>query len=189
MIYVINVCGLLRLHKLFFDLQRTQPGNLEEFNGSAASRALKRPAPSSQQAMRQAKLWWSKPRGNRTSITESELTELVLKMVMESMLPFLFVEQPSFKEFITACPPGVAIPSRYAIVKTSEKKHDSSKAAVKSAMTSVEFVAKTAGCWTAHRRSYLDVTIHWLCYANFERKKCCLSMSTVNEKPYLRSAS
>ena len=115
---MINVCGLLRLHKLFFDLQRIHPGNLEEFNGLAATRALKRPAPSSQQTIKQAKLSWSKPRGNRTSITESELTGLVLNMVTESILPFSFVEQPSFKEFITACQPGVATPSRYSIFKT-----------------------------------------------------------------------
>ena len=91
-------------------------------------------------------------------------------MVTESVLPFLFVKQPSFKEFITACQPGVAIPSRYSIVKTLKEKHESSKAAVKSAMTSVEFVATTADCWTAYRRSYLDVTVHWLCYDNFEKK-------------------
>ena len=64
-----------------------------------------------------------KAKGQPTSITESELTGLVLNMVTVSMLPFSFVEQPSFKEFITACRPGVAIPSRYSIVKTLEKKH------------------------------------------------------------------
>ena len=114
----------------FFDLQRIHPGNLEEFYGLAATRPLKRPAPSSQQRMKKAKLSWLKPRGNRTSIMESELTGLVLNMVTESMPPFLFVEQPSFKEFITACQPGEAISSRYSIVKTLEKKHESSKAAV-----------------------------------------------------------
>ena len=93
--------------------------------------------------MKQTKLSWSKPRGNRTSITESELTGLVLNMVTESMLPFLFVEHPFFKEFITACQCGVSIPSRYSILKILEKKHESSKAAVKSAMTFVEFLAIT----------------------------------------------
>ena len=96
-------------------------------------------------------------------------------MVTESMLPFLFVEQPSFKEFITACQPGVAIPSRYSIVKILEKKHESSKAAVKSAITSVEVVATTADCWTAHRRFYLGVTVHWLCYDDFEKKSAALA--------------
>ena len=125
--------------------------------------------------MKRAKLSWSKPRGNRTSITGSELTGLVLNMVTESMLPFLFVEQPYVKEFITACQPGMAIPSRYSIVKTLEK-HESSKAAVKSAMAFVEFVATTAYCWTAHRRSYLGVTVTvWLCYDNFERKSAALA--------------
>ena len=171
---MINVCGLLRLHKLLFDLKRIHPGNLETFNGLATFRALKRPAPSSQETMKQAKLSWSKPRGNRTSITESELTVLVLNMMTESIPPFPFVKHPSFKEFITACQPGVATP-RYSIVKTSEKKHEFSKAAVKSAITSVKFVATTADCWTAHRNSYLSVTVHWLCYDNFERKSAALA--------------
>ena len=92
----------------------------------------------------------------------------MLNMVTESMLPFLFAEQPSFKEFVTACQPGVAIPSLYSIAKTLEKKHESSKAAVKSATTLVEFVATTADCWSAHWR-YWGVTVHWLCYDNFEK--------------------
>ena len=178
---MINVCGLLRLHKLFFDLQRIHPGNLEEFNGLAATRALKRTAPSLQRTMKQAKLSWSKPRGNCTSITESEFTRLVSKLVTESMLSFSFVEQPSFKEFITACQPGVGIPSRYSIAKASEKKYESSKAAVKSAMTSVDFVATTADCWTAHRRSYLGVTVHWLCHNNFERQSAALACRRLRE--------
>ena len=70
----------------------------------------------------------------------------MLNMVTESMLPFLFVEQLPFKEFVTACQPRVAIPSRYSIVKTLEKKHESSKAAVKSSVVSFEFVAATADC-------------------------------------------
>ena len=125
--------------------------------------------------MKQAKLPWSKPRSNRISITESELAGLVLNMVTESTLPFSFVEQAFLKEFITTCQPKVAIPSRYSIVKTLEKKHESSKATVKSAMASVEFVATTADCWTAHRRCYLDVTVHWLCYDNFKRRIAALA--------------
>ena len=42
-------------------------------------------------------------------------------------------------------------------------------------MTSVEFVATTPDCWTAHKRSYLGDTVHWLCYDNFERKSAALA--------------
>ena len=89
-------------------------------------------------------------------------------MVTVSMLQFSFVEQPSFKEFMIAYQPEVALPSRYSFVKTLEKKYESSKAAV-------EFVAIIADCWTAHRRSYLGVTVHWLCCDNFERKRAALA--------------
>ena len=42
-------------------------------------------------------------------------------------------------------------------------------------MTSVKFVATIADCWTAYQCSYLGVTVHWLCYDNFERKTAALA--------------
>ena len=48
-------------------------------------------------------------------------------------------------------------------------------------MTSNEFVATTADYWTAHRRSYLGATVHWLCYDNFERKSAALACRRLTE--------
>ena len=70
------------------------------------------------------------------------------------MLPFSFVEQPSFKELMAACQLDLAVPSRYLVVKSLEQKFGSSKDALKHTLTEVEFVATTADCLTAHRRFY-----------------------------------
>ena len=91
------------------------------------------------------------------------------------MLPFSFVEQPSFKELIAASQPDLAVPSRYRVVKSLEQKFGSSKDALKHTLAEVEFVATTADCWTAHRRSYSGVTAHWLCQSTFERKSAVLA--------------
>ena len=85
------------------------------------------------------------------------------------------MEQPSFKELIAACQPDLAVPSRYQVVKSLKQKFGSSKDALKHTLAEVEFVATTADCWTAHRRSYLGVTAHWLCQSTFERKSAVLA--------------
>ena len=91
------------------------------------------------------------------------------------MLPFSLVEQSSFKELISTCQPGVSLPSRYTIVKTLKQKLEASKVAVKTALADVEFVATTADCWTAQRKSYLGVTVNWLTQNSFERKSAALA--------------
>lgn len=112
--------------------------------------------------------------GKCRTLSDSELGELVLNMVTESLLPVSFVEQPSFKVLINACQPGVTLPTRYSITKGLEKKQEDSFAAVKDAMSKIEWIATTTDCWSAHRRSYLGVTAHWIS-PNFQRESAALA--------------
>ena len=145
--------------------QRIHPSGVNEFNSLTARTSKRRAEAASSssdanKALKQTKLLRPQPKKDKSSVTQSKLTELVLNVITEAMLPFSFVEQPSFKELIAACQPDPAVPSRYQVVKSLEQKFESSKDALKHTLAEVEFVATTADCWTAHRRSYLEVTAH-----------------------------
>ena len=152
---------------------------LSEFNELTASRALKRPATDLNHTYniqpRQDTLSWPKGSAKRPSLSTEELGRLDFNMVTNSLLPVSFVEQPSFKELINACQPGATLPTRYSITKSLEKKQETSMAAVEDAMTKVEWIATTTDCWSAHRRSYLGVTAHWLCRDSFKRESAALA--------------
>ncbi len=125
--------------------------------------------------LKQRVLSWPNSNAKCRTLSEGELGKLVLNMVTESLLPVSFVEQPSFKALMNACQPGATLPTRYSITKGLEKRLENSIAAVKDAMSNIEWIATTTDCWSAHRKSYLGVTAHWISPDNFKRESAALA--------------
>ena len=132
-----------------------------------------------QPKQKQAALSWGKGITKCPILPKGEQNKLVLNVVTVSLLPISFVEQPSFKELISACQPGIELPTCYSITKSLEKKQETLRNAVKSAMSKIEWIATTTDCWSAHRRSYLGVTAHWLCFDSFKRESVALACQRV----------
>ena len=122
----------------------------------------------------QATLSWSKGSVKRPLLSKENLGRLTINMVTESLLPMSFVDQPSFKELIPACQPEVELPTRYSITKGLEKRQED-------AMAKVEWISTTTDCWSAHRRSYLGVTAHWLSADSFNRESAALACQRIME--------
>ena len=165
------------------------PDKLYEFNELTTTRALKRSAGANgdqpqgynkqPKQLKQATLSWSKGSVKRPLLSKENLGRLTLDMVTESLLPMSFVVQPSFKKLIHACQPGFELPTRYSITNGLEKRQEASVAAVKDAMAKVEWIATTTDCWSAHRRSYLGVTAHWLSVDSFTRESAALACQRI----------
>lgn len=111
--------------------------------------------------MKQARLSWqtSKP---SSKVNQENFESLVLKFVTDTLSPLSIVEQTSFEELLVSLNPSIVMPSRYMVTTRLEKTKDSVMACVKTAMGQVDWVATTTDCWTAHHRSFLGVTAHWL---------------------------
>ena len=61
------------------------------------------------------------------------------------------------------------------VMKRISEKATLIKENIKEAMAKVQHVATTTDCWTAHRRSFLGVTSHWLDEETLERKSAALA--------------
>lgn len=42
-------------------------------------------------------------------------------------------------------------------------------------LSDIQWVATTADCWSAHKKGYLGMTVHWLNLATRERQKAVLA--------------
>uniref|UniRef100_A0A8C6WJZ4 Transposase n=1 Tax=Neogobius melanostomus TaxID=47308 RepID=A0A8C6WJZ4_9GOBI len=118
---------------------------------------LKRKSSTSDEgSSKQLKLWDVK------RVSQKSVDEFILNFVIQGLHPGCIVEQQGFKAMINHLQPDVAIMSRGTMKNRVEKATVEMKKNLKAAMNEVEFIATTTDCWTAHRRSFLGVTAHWI---------------------------
>ena len=92
------------------------------------------------------------------------------------MFPLLTVESPAFKRLVCdtagTSSSNVQLPDRKSFTLFLDKAYNSMIAKVKATLETVERVCTTADAdvWTASRRSYLGMTVHWI---DSSTLKCC----------------
>ena len=83
---------------------------------------------------------------------------------------FAVVEQPAFTELVSTLNPQCKIISRPTLRAKIQAASTQMKKAVVSHLSGVSYVATTTDCWTAHQRSFIRVTCHWIEEVTFERR-------------------
>ena len=80
------------------------------------------------------------------------------------MLPISTVESDSFRALIAKIPTrgGASTPDRRTFSKYLDAEYVKMNAELKKSFDKLDYVSTTADIWTAHNRSYLGVTAHWI---------------------------
>ncbi|XP_041852003.1 uncharacterized protein LOC121646934 isoform X2 [Melanotaenia boesemani] len=107
-------------------------------------------------AAKQVKLWETK------KVSQKSVDDAIISFVIQGLQPLSVVEQPGFKDLVQHLQPGVSVICRGTVKNRVVKATQDMKKNLKAAMSKVQFIATTTDCWTAHRRSFLGVTAHWL---------------------------
>ena len=95
------------------------------------------------------------------SVPSTRLRNLLSEYVIEDMLPLSTVESPSFQRLIggLCC---TQVPDRKSFTLYLDRLYDQMVQRVKEALEKVEYVSTTVDVWTAHNRSFLGMTAHWI---------------------------
>lgn len=170
-------------HKNYIIWQNVHPFSLKKFNELTKVRQLKRSSGDAAGGDRtkQARLSWPNSKPN-SKVKQENVESLVLKFVIGTLSPLSIVEQSSFKELIVTLNPSVVMPSRYMLTTRLDKTKDSTMACVMTAMGQVDWVATTTDCWTAHHRSFLGVTAHWLNEESMKHESAALACRRLTGK-------
>ncbi|XP_065893472.1 uncharacterized protein [Dysidea avara] len=106
----------------------------------------------------------------------SEVRKLVMEYIIDDMLPLTTVESPAFKKLINELSPcPVQLPDRKTLSSYIEQEYDAMMRLIKETLGTVEKVSTTADVWTAHHRSYLGVTVHWINENPLKRQKAAIA--------------
>ncbi|XP_058242359.1 uncharacterized protein LOC131351136 [Hemibagrus wyckioides] len=135
--------------------QRKRVNYLERYKNLTAS-TLKRKSTSDEGPSKQLKLWETK------RVSQKSVDEAIMNFVIQGLLPLSIVQQQGFTTLVHHLQPDVVVMSRGTIKNKADKATLEMKNNLKAAMSEIKFIATTTDCWTAHRRSFLGVTAHWI---------------------------
>lgn len=111
---------------------------------------------------------------NRHSIPANKLRSLLAEYVIEDMRPLSTVESPAFRKLLgSICP--TQLPDRKSFTVYLDTVYDSMISKVKKTLETVEIVSTTVDVWTAHHRSYLGMTVHWIDPHTLKRCKAAIA--------------
>jgi len=89
------------------------------------------------------------------------------------------VDKEGFKQLVGGLIGPLVIKSRPFMVQLLDKQYQQTKQNLMSELSKASHVSTTADCWTAHRRSFLGMTVHWLDQDEVTRQSACLGVRRI----------
>lgn len=114
------------------------------------------------------------------AVSPREINELVAGNVVEEMLPLSTVESPSFCKIINKIPMTRnmvgTVPDRKTFASYLDKAYSDMEKELKKTFESLEYDSTTADLWTAHNKSFMGMTAHWIHPSTLQCVKSCHCM-------------
>lgn len=116
---------------------------------------------------------------NKTKYSQNQFDEDVTNYIIHSMAPLSTVENPFFKKMFIASGilknNSLTLMSRRSLSRKIETRFNTNIEKLKSTFEKVNYLCTTADVWSAKRRSFMGVTVHWIDEDSLERKSASLA--------------
>ena len=109
--------------------------------------------------------------------TQAKVDSAVVNLIISANLPFTFVREKSFKEFVNLLQPGMKVLAYKSLIKKMSSQVIEMKENMMKTFEKVKVFTMTADGWTCARRSFIGVTVHWL--DGMERKSAVLACKRI----------
>ena len=107
------------------------------------------------------------------------IRSLVAEYIIDDMLPLSTVESPAFRKLVSqllsSSTQSVEMPNRKSLSLYLQKGYELMVNKIKETLEGVPQVSTTADVWTAHHRSYLGMTVHWIDQKSLKRQKAAIA--------------
>lgn len=155
-----------------YSSQRKHPSKLADFSACAWKSAQDQGGKSEQSKLldKQAKF----AMGGPIRVSHWTVDRVLIRLICKGHHPSL-VEQPAFKDFAAALYPQCKVLSRPTVKNRIAEAAGQMKARIISHLSNVNYITTTTDCWSAHQKSYIGVTCHWIDGETFERRSAVLA--------------
>lgn len=127
----------------------------------------------------------------RDSIDQIKALKLYYNFFVEDIVPVHLTDSPALRNFLNYVSPEFNVPSRRKMIRDIAQLAEEAKDAMNNKLAKVTFVATTADSWSAHQRSFLGMTVHWIDSISLKREKAVLGIKEIfvqQEATYLAKA-
>jgi len=94
--------------------------------------------------------------------SQSEFEHQLVLMLAEDMQPLAMVERGGFQKFCKLLLPQYTLPSRRTLGRRLSNIYEVEKEKLIAELAKARWVSTTADIWSAHKRSFMGVTIHYV---------------------------
>lgn len=123
--------------------------------------APKKPRVFNQVSMESAIKTASQSSSNK-ALSQIEFEDSLVRMLIEDMQPMATVERSGFRRFCELLLPRFVLPSRRTACRRLHEICAVEKAKLMESLSKVRWVSTTADLWSAHRRAYMGLTLHYV---------------------------
>lgn len=99
----------------------------------------------------------------------------IIDYIIQDLQPFSKTEGLGFRKLICGLAPARSVISRKTIMERISTRFQTMRSKLKSTLQQQAYVATTTDCWSAHHKSYLGITIHWIDQDTMDKKSAALS--------------
>ena len=96
------------------------------------------------------------------TLSQAEFEDELARMLVEDMQPIATVERSGFQKFCSVVLPQFSLPSRRTTGRRLDEIYVQEKQKLLSVLSNTQWVSATADIWSAHKRAYMGVTIHFV---------------------------
>ncbi|XP_007566495.1 uncharacterized protein LOC103147880 isoform X1 [Poecilia formosa] len=114
-----------------------------------------------------------------TDVSQSMVDKQIVDLFVHNLLPLHVVESPTFVGLIKMLNPSMTSMSRHILSRSILASHDQLEEHLIRLLEDIPWVATTADCWSAHNKSYLGMTAHWLDPKTRARRHALLACTRV----------
>lgn len=111
----------------------------------------------------------------KNNISQEKIDEFVVNFVIGTVQPLRIVESPSFIALVTGLQPQKSVLSRDELSKRINDRYEHMKQLILNQLNNVNYVGTTVDVWSAHHRSFLGITAHFIESTTLERKNFALA--------------
>jgi len=146
---------------------------MEDVNDSSAQSSTgdQNPSTSKRQGVVSEVFAKCKPAHN---MTQAEFEENLVRMLVQDMQPLATVERNGFSKFCAAVLPQFSLPSRRTMGRRFDDVYAAERLSLMSTLSNTRWVSATADIWSAHKRAYMGVTLHFVHPETLQMVSCAL---------------